>query len=88
MDSQFWLFTTIILVLIAVIGFLLRERFKSIIDKLSELVDTVNKAMNLIDQQDEKNENVKNKLAGHSSWLKEHEERLREVEKTCSKCEQ
>ena len=85
MDTQFWILSTIILVLIAIVGFLLRERFKSIIDKLSELIDTVNKAMSLIAQQDEKNENVKDKLTSLSAWIKEHEDRIRDVEKSCAK---
>ena len=87
MDTQFWILSTIILVLIAIVGFLLRERFKSIIDKLSELIETVNNAMALIAKQDEKNENVKDKLTSLSSWIKEHEDRIRDIEKTCAKCQ-
>lgn len=83
---DFWILSGIIAVLIAIIGFLLRERFKSIIDKLTELIDSVNKLASTMALQDQSIHELDDRLTGTRAELKDLECRVREVEQTCAKC--
>ena len=84
---SFWILSSAIIMLIGIIGFLLRERFTSILNKLTELVEAINNVMKVLSVQDEKNKVVDDRITGISAKVKDIEEQVIEIRVNCAKCQ-